>query len=128
MILADAVFYVDYVVADLQIAEVREEGGDFGFLAAGTRGDKVGLVEEVAGSDDGQVGVGEDEAVGDVSLEERGGENFSGKVGSFIGIAFAATSAASETIAGVVLGKDVGETLDFSGIGSGEDDAGAGGR
>src|ERR1019366_1284816 len=72
LILADAVFYVDHIVADLEIAEVGEKGGDFGFLALRTRGDEVGFIEEVAGSEDGEMSVGQDEAVGDVGLEERG--------------------------------------------------------
>ena len=125
MILADAVFYVDYVVADLQIAEVGEEGGDFGFLAAGARGYEVGFVEEIAGSEDGYVGFGEDEAIGDVGLKERGGEDFSGEVGGFVGIAFAAAGAAAQPEAGVVFGEDVSEALDFSRVGRGEDYAGA---
>ena len=119
-------FDVDDVVADLQIAEVGEEGGDFGFLALRARGDQVGFVEEIAGSEDGEVRFGKDEAVGDVGLEERGGENFSGEVGGFVGIAFAAAGAAAQAIAGVVFGEDVGEALDFSGVGGGEDYAGAG--
>ena len=114
---------VDDVVADLEIAEIGEKGGDFGFLAPWARGHEIGFVEEIAGSEDGDMSFGEDEAVGDVGLEQRGGENFSGKVGGFVGIAFAAAGAASETIAGVVFGEDVGKALDLSGVGRGEDDA-----
>ena len=96
LILADAVFYVDHVVADLQIAEVGEERRDFGFLAAGAAGNQIGFVEEIAGSEDRDVSFGEDEAIGNVGLEERGGEDFAGEVGGFVGIALAAASAATE--------------------------------
>jgi len=121
------VFHVDYVVSDLEVAKVGEEGGDFGFLALRARRNEVGFVEEVAGSEDGEVRVGEDEAVGDVGLEERGGENFSGKVGGFVGVALTSAGAAAESVAGVVFGEDVGQALDFSRVGSGEDYARAAG-
>ena len=96
LILADAVFDVDDVVSDLQVAEVGEEGGDFRLLALRARGDGVGFVEEIARAEDGEVRVGEDDAVGDVGLGERGGENFSGEVAGFVGVAFAAAGAASQ--------------------------------
>ena len=53
LVLADAVFDVHDVIANLQIAEVGEKGGDFGFRALGARGDGVGFVEEIAGAEDG---------------------------------------------------------------------------
>ena len=71
LILADAVFDVDDVVADLQIAEVGEEGGDFGFRAAAgretTRSDSSNRSRAPKMA---RCGVGEDEAVGDVGLDE----------------------------------------------------------
>ena len=63
----------------------------------------------------------QNEAVGKVSLQQRRGENVAGKIGSFVGIAFPAARAASQTIRSVVLGEHVGEALDFSGVGDGED-------
>ena len=45
LILTDAVLDVDDVVSDLQIAEVGEERGDFGFLPLRTRCDCVRFVE-----------------------------------------------------------------------------------
>ncbi len=98
------------------------------FWRPGRAGYQIGFVEEVAGSEYGYVGFGEDEAVGDVGLEERGGEDFSGEVGGFVGVAFAAAGAATEAEAGVVFGEDVGEALDFSGVGGGENYTGAGFR
>ena len=128
LILADAVFDVDDVVADLQVAEVGEERGDFRFLALRARGDGVGFVEQIARAEDGEVRFGEQNAVGDVGFGQRGGENFSGEVTGFVGVAFAAAGAAAEAEADVVLGEDVGEAFDFAGVGDGEQDllAGAG--
>ena len=96
LILADAVLDVDDVVSDLQVAEVGEERGDFRFLALRARGDGVGFVEQIAGAEDGEVRVGEKNAVGDVGFGQRGGENFSGEVTGFVGVAFAAASAAAQ--------------------------------
>ena len=67
------------------------------------------------------MGVREKDAVGDVGLGERGGEDFSGEVAGFVGVAFAAASAAAEAEAHVVFGEDVGEALDFAGVGDGEE-------
>ena len=43
----DAVFDVDDVVADGEVAEVGDEGGGFGFAAADGAGGDVGVVGEV---------------------------------------------------------------------------------
>ena len=96
LILADAVLDVDDVVSDLEIAEVGEERGDFGFRALRARGDGFGFVEEIAGAEDGEVGFGEQDAIGDVGCGQRGGEDFSGEVAGFVGVAFAAAGAASQ--------------------------------
>ena len=120
LILADAVLDVDDVVSDLQVAEVGEECGDFRLLALRARGDGVGFVEQIARAEDGEVRVGEHHAVGDVGFGERGGEHFSGEVAGFVGIAFAAAGAAAQTERDVVLGEDVGQALDFAGVGHGK--------
>ena len=96
LILADAVFDVDDVVSDLQVAEVGEERGDFRLLALRARSDGVGFVEQIARAEDGEVRVGEHHAVGDVGFGERGGEDFSGEVTGFVGVAFAAAGAAAQ--------------------------------
>ncbi len=120
LILADAVFDVDDVVADLQVAEVGEECGDFRLLALRARSDSVGFVEKIASAENGEMGVGEHHAIGDVGFGERGGENFSGEVTGFVGVAFAAAGAAAQAEADVVFGEDVGEAFDFAGVGDGE--------
>src|SRR2546423_9633825 len=61
-------------------------------------------------------------AVGEVGLGECGGENFSGEVAGFVGVAFTAASAAAEAEADVVFSEDVGEALDFASVGDGEQD------
>ena len=96
LILADAVLDVDDVVSDLKIAEVGEESGDFGFRALRARGDGIGFIEEIACAEDGEIGFGQDDAVGDIGLGERGGEDFSGEVTGFIGVTFAAAGAAAK--------------------------------
>ena len=59
LILADAVFDVDDVVANLQIAEVGKERRDFRFLALRPRGHRIGFVEQIARAEDGEVRVRE---------------------------------------------------------------------
>jgi hypothetical protein len=120
LVLADAVFDVDDVVANLKVAEVGEEGGDFRLLALRARSHGVGFVEQVAGAEDGQVGVGEHDAIGDVGFGERGGENFAGEVTGFVGVAFAAAGAAAQAEAHVVFGEDVGQAFDLAGVGDRE--------
>ena len=120
LILADAVFDVNDVIADLQIAEVGEERGDFRLLALRARSDGVGFVEQIARAEDGEVRVGKHHAIGHVGFGERGGENFAGEVTGFVGVAFAAAGAAAETKRDVVFGEDIGEALDFAGVGHGE--------
>jgi len=45
LILANAMFDVDDVVSDLEVAEVGKKCGDFGFGSLGTGGDGFGFVE-----------------------------------------------------------------------------------
>ena len=123
LILADAVFDVDDVVSDLKIAEVGEEGGDFGFRALRARGDGLGFVEEIARAEDGEIGFGQENAIGDVGRGESGGEDFSGEVTGFVGVAFASASAAAELERDVVFGEDIGQALDFADVGDGEENA-----
>ena len=53
LILADTVLDVDDVVSDLEIAEVGEECGDFGFRTLRAGADGFGFIEEIAGAEDG---------------------------------------------------------------------------
>jgi hypothetical protein len=48
--------------------------------------------------------------------------HFSGEVAGLVGIAFAAARAAAQFEADIVLGEDVGQALDFSGIRNREQD------
>ena len=59
-------------------------------------------------------------AIGHIGFGQRGGENFSGEVAGFVGITFAAAGAAAQAERHVVFGEDVGQALDFAGVGHGE--------
>ena len=63
-----------------------------------------------------------DHAVGHVGLHQRGGQNFSREVSGLVGVAFAAARAAAQAERHVVLGEDVGQALDFAGVGHGKHD------
>ena len=58
LILRDAVFDVDYVVTDGEVAEVGEERSSFGFLWLGPRG-YVCIVRKIVGTKQNQIGVSE---------------------------------------------------------------------
>ena len=120
LILPDAVLHVDNVVANLQIAEVRKKRRDFRFLPLRSRRHQVRFVEQVARPKNREMRFRQNKAVGKVSLQQRSGENVAGKIRSFVGIAFSAARAASQTIRGVVLGEHIGEALDFSRVGRGK--------
>ena len=120
LILPDAVLHVDDVVAHLQIAEVGKKGRDFRFLPLRPRRDQVRFVEQIARPKNREMRFRQNETVGKISLQQRGGENVAGKIRSFVGIAFSAARAASQTIRSVVLGEHVGEALDFSRVGNGK--------
>ena len=66
---------------------------------------------------------GSEHAFGDVGRGERGGEDFSGEVAGFVGVAFASASAAAELEGDVVFGEDVGQALDFADVRDGEENA-----
>src|ERR1035437_10877635 len=96
--------HVDHVVAHLEIAEVRKKSRDFRFLSLWPRRDQVRFVEQIARPKNRKMRVRQNEAVGQISLQQRGGENVAGKIRGFVGIAFSAAGAASQTIRSVVLG------------------------
>ncbi len=105
------------VIANLQIAEVGKKRRDFRFLSLRSRRHQVRFVEQIACPKNREMRFRQNKAVGKVSLQQRSGENVVGKIRCLVGIAFAASSAASQTIGGVVLGEHIGEALDFSRVG-----------
>ena len=110
--------HMNDVVANLQIAEVGKKRRDFRFLSLRSRRHQVRFVEQIACPKNREMRLRQNKAVGKVSLQQRSGENVAGKIRGFVGIAFPAAGAASETIRGVVLGEHIGEALDFSRVGS----------
>ena len=73
-VLGDAVFYVDDVVADGEVAEVGDEGGGLGLAGGGAGGD-VGVVGEVVGAEeDDLAGLGLDPLIGGEAAREWGTE------------------------------------------------------
>ena len=122
LILPDAVLDVDDVVADLQVAEIGEECGGLRLLPLRARDDRLGLVEQIARAEDREIRVGQDDAVGDVGLGQRGGEHFAGEVRSFVGVTFAAARAAAQAERHGVLAENVGQAFDFAGVRHGDQD------
>src|ERR1700692_808530 len=102
------------VVANLQIAEIGKKRGDFRFLPLGSRRHQIRFVEQIACPKNREMRFRQNKAVGKVSLQQRSGENVASEIRSFVGIAFSAAGAASQTIRSVVLGKHIGEALNFS--------------
>ncbi len=109
--------HVNHVVAYLQIAEIRKKRRDFRFLPLRPRRDQVRFVEQIARPKDREMRLRQNEAVWQISLQQGSGKNVAGKIGRFVGVAFSAARAASQTIRSVVLGEHVGEALNFSGVG-----------
>ena len=64
--------------------------------------------------------VGEHDAVGNVGLGQRGGENLAGEIAGLVGIAFSAAGAAAQAEGNGVLAENVGQALDFAGVGHGD--------
>ena len=114
VVLPDPMLDVDDIVPDLQIAEVGEERRDFRFLPLRTRGHRFRLIKQIARAENGQVRIGEHDAVGHVGFRERRGINLSGEVAGFVGIALAAARAASQPEADVVFREDVRQPLHFT--------------
>ncbi len=128
----DAVFDVDDVVADGEVAEVGDEGGGLGFAAANGASGDVGVVREILCAEDddlaggGLVEVEDLDAGGDGGLDDDGSAEVSGEVAGFavdVGAA-GGFAAGAEAIGEVVLLQETGEAFDFALIGRGEEDAG----
>ena len=111
---------VDHVVAHLQVAEIGKKGGSLRLLALRTRDDRLRLIKQVTRAQDGEVGVREGDAIGHVGFGQRGGEQFAGEIGSFVGVTFSAAGPAAQAERNSVLAENVGQALDFSGIGDGD--------
>ena len=123
LVLADAVLDVDDVVADLQVAEIGEKRRGLRLLALRTRDHRIRFVEQIARAKNGEIRVGENDAVGHVGLGQRGGEHFAGEVGSFVGVTFSAARPAAQAERHGVLAENVGQAFDFAGVRDGNQDA-----
>src|ERR1700688_1754007 len=110
--------HMNDVVANLQIAEVGKKRRDFRFLPLRSRRHQVRFVEQIACPKNREMRFRQNKAVGKESLTHRSSENVAGKKRIFVDIAFSAAGAASQTIRSVVLGKHIGEALNFSRVGS----------
>ena len=66
---------------------------------------------------------GKHNAVGDVSLGQRGRKQFAGEVGSFVGVTFSAPRPAAQAKRNGVLAEDVRQAFDFAGVGDGNQDS-----
>ena len=111
---------VDHVVAHLQVAEIGEKCGSLRFVTLGTRGDRLRLIEQVTRAQNGELRVGEGDTIGHVGLGQRGGKQFAGEVGSFVGVTLSAAGAAAQAERNSVLAENVGQALDFAGVGDGD--------
>ena len=114
---------VDHVIANLQVAEVGEKCRSLRLLTLRTRDHRIRFIEQIARAENGEAGVGEDDAIGHVGLDQRGGQHFAGEVGSFVGVTFAAARAAAQAERNGVLAEDVGQAFDFAGVRHGDQDA-----
>src|SRR5262249_45207950 len=127
-----AVFDVNDVVADGEVAEVGDKGGGFGFAAAdGTDGD-VGFVGEILRAEDddlaggGFVEVEDLDAGGYGGFYDDGSAEVSGEIAGFAVDVGAAVgfAAGAEAVGYFVFLQEAGEAFDFALIRCGEEDAG----
>ncbi len=130
----DAVFDVDDVVADGEVAEVGDEGGGL-WICCGVTGRAVTSASSVrscapkrmiwrAGRD--FVEVEHLHAVGDGGLDDDGGAQVAGEVAGLgvDGGAAGGLRARAEAVGDLVLLQQAGEAFDFALIGRGDEDAG----
>ena len=112
-------FDVDYIVANLQVAEVGKKRGDLRLMPLRTRNNRFGFVKQIASAEDRQVSFREHHTFGDVRLRQCGGQHFAREVGSFVGIALAPTSAAAQPKGNAVLTENVSQAFDLTRVGDG---------
>ena len=125
LVLSDAVFDVHDVVADREIAKVREKCRHLRLLPLRTSQRNFRLVEQIARAKQDQVRVGHDDAFGYVGLDDGRGRDIVGEVGGLVDEDFHAGlgRAAADAERQVVLVEDVGQALDFAGARNCEDHA-----
>ncbi len=123
LVLRDAVFDVDDIVADGEVAEVGDEGRGLGALGLGAGGD-VGVVGEIVGAEEDEVGVGKADAGGELRAHDDGDAHVAGEIACFFkhGFAAAVHGAAAEAVRDLVLAQDSGHAFDVALVGGGEDD------
>ncbi len=131
-VLGDAVFDVNDVVADGEVAEVGDEGGGFGFAATDGASRDVGVVGEVLRAEDddlaggGLVEVEDLDARGDGGFDDDWGAEVDGVSGEVAGFgvdggAAGGFAAGAEAIGDLVLLQETGEAFDFALVWRGED-------
>src|ERR1700687_111592 len=101
-------FDMDYIVANLQITEIGKEGRSPGTPRLAWRDTGIGFVEEIARAEESEVGFGEQHAVRDIALHERGGLRVGEPGGLFDQILRTRPNAAAHAVRQVVLGEDSG--------------------
>ena len=90
LVLADAVLDVHHVVADGEIAKIREKRRDLGLLPLRTRQGNFRLVEQIARAEEHEVRVRQRNALGHVGLHDGGAATSSVEVGRLVDVDFAA--------------------------------------
>ncbi len=79
----DAVLDVNDVIADGEIAKVRDEGGGLGALGLGTRG-YVGFIGKIVGAEDNQIGVRKADARSNLRAHDHGHAQIAGEIAGLI--------------------------------------------
>ncbi len=122
LVLGDAVLDVDDVVADWEVAKVGDEGRGLGALGLGAGGD-VGIVGEIVGAEDDQVGIGEADTGGDLGADDDGHAQIAGHVAGFFEHGLAAgVRTTADAVGDLVFAHHGGEALDVAQVGGGEHD------
>ncbi len=117
--------YVDYVVADTEIAEVGDEGRGLRFFRKRARG-YIDFVGEIVGAEDDEIGFGEHDAGSDWRAHDDGHAEIAGHEAGFFKHHVAARlwNAAAKTVGDLVIAQDSGEALDVALMHSSKHDAG----
>ena len=116
LVLPNTMLDVNHVVANLEIPEVGKKCRGLGFVPLRARGHRVRLIEEIARTQDGQVGVGKRDTIWNIRLRQRRREQFTREIRSFVGVALSASGAAAQAERNCILAENVGQALDFASI------------